>query len=109
MTPGSQQVPRGASEVIAGAPPARRTAREPSERCGLLVHGMGRDLTEPDWPPLTDEEVSLVLARYDDRAAGRPPRPVIRWRSPRPMSAAALVCCGGEEAFIKRHHVAVST
>jgi len=103
MTPGNQQVPPGASEVIAGAPPARRTAREPSERCGLLVHGMGRDLAEPDWPPLTDDEVSAVLARY-----GRPGgAAVVSWRSPRPMSAAALVRCGVEEVFVKRHHTSV--
>ena len=70
---------------------------------------MGRDLAEPDWPPLVDEEVDLVLAHYDVGGAGRPPRPVIRWRSPRPMSAAALVRCGGEQAFVKRHHVAVRT
>ena len=70
---------------------------------------MGRDLAEPDWPPLVDEEVDLVLAHYDVAGAGRPPRPVIRWRSPRPMSAAALVRCGGAEAFVKRHHVAVRT
>jgi Ser/Thr protein kinase RdoA (MazF antagonist) len=70
---------------------------------------MGRDLAEPDWPPLTDEEVNLVLAHYDGGGAGRPSRAVIRWRSPRPMSAAALVRCGGEEAFVKRHHVAVRT
>src|SRR5215470_12064602 len=105
MTPGNQQVPPGASEVIAGAPPAQRTAREPSERCGLLVHGMGRDLAEPDWPPLTDDEVSAVLARY-----GRPGgAAVVSWRSPRPMSAAALVRCGVEEVFVKRHHTSVRT
>ena len=26
------------------------------------VHGMGRELTEPDWPPLTDDELRGVLA-----------------------------------------------
>jgi Ser/Thr protein kinase RdoA (MazF antagonist) len=66
---------------------------------------MGRDLVEPDWPPLTDAEVSAVLARYG-RTAGQA---VVRWRSPRPMSAAALVDSGGEEVFVKRHHVRVRT
>ena len=66
-------------------------------------HGMGRELVEPDWPPLTDTEVSNVLAGYG-RTAG--PAAVL-WRSPRPMSAAALVGCDGEEVFVKRHHVLV--
>src|SRR6266487_4820851 len=67
------------------------------------THGMGKTLAEPDWPPLTGEEVSAVLARY-----GRPGGAVaIRWRSPRPMSAAALASLRGEEVFVKRHHVLV--
>jgi Ser/Thr protein kinase RdoA (MazF antagonist) len=66
---------------------------------------MGRDLVEPDWPPLTDAEVSAVLARYG-RIAGQA---AVRWRSPRPMSAAALVESGGEEVFVKRHHLGVRT
>jgi Ser/Thr protein kinase RdoA (MazF antagonist) len=66
---------------------------------------MGRDLVEPDWPPLTDEEAGAVLARY-----GHPGGPAtVRWRSPRPMSAAALVGCDGEEVFVKRHHTLVRT
>jgi Ser/Thr protein kinase RdoA (MazF antagonist) len=66
---------------------------------------MGRDLVEPDWPPLTDAEVSAVLARYGGTAA----RAEVRWRSPRPMSAAALVDSDGAEVFVKRHHVLVRT
>jgi Ser/Thr protein kinase RdoA (MazF antagonist) len=68
---------------------------------------MGRELVEPDWPPLSGEEVGAVLARYGllDGAA------VVRWRSPRPMSAAGLVRCGdgSTEVFIKRHHTLVRT
>jgi Ser/Thr protein kinase RdoA (MazF antagonist) len=97
---------------------------------GFLAHGMGRELVEPDWPPLTQDEVSAVLARY-----GRPGAAVVTWRSPRPMSAAALVRCGGgrgagagaqrgggksrargrekqsgsEDVFVKRHHRLVRT
>ena len=66
---------------------------------------MGRDLVEPDWPPLTDAEVAAVLARY----GGAVGRAAVRWRSPRPMSAAALVGSDGEEVFVKRHHVLVRT
>jgi Ser/Thr protein kinase RdoA (MazF antagonist) len=80
---------------------------------------MGKALVEPDWPPLTDDEVGAVLARY-----GRPGgAAVVSWRSPRPMSAAALVQCGGGkggargrekqsaggEVFVKRHHTFVRT
>jgi Ser/Thr protein kinase RdoA (MazF antagonist) len=65
---------------------------------------MGRDPVEPDWPPLTGEEVSAVLARY-----GRPGGAVVRWRSPRPMSAAALVGRCGADVFVKRHHRLVRT
>ena len=68
-------------------------------------HGMGRDLVEPDWPPLTDQEAGAVLARYDLPGGAA----AVRWRSPRPMSAAALVGCGAGEAFVKRHHTLVRT
>ena len=69
-----------------------------------LVHGMGKELVEPDWPPLTDGEAREVLARYPGLASGATPATVVGWRSPRPMSAAALVRVGGSEVFIKRHH-----
>ncbi len=65
----------------------------------FLVHGLGKEPAEPDWPPLTDDEVSRVLQSYD-RAAGDA---VVTWRSPRPMSAAALVSWRGDTVFVKRH------
>jgi len=72
---------------------------------GFLAHGMGKTLVEPDWPPLTGDEVSAVLARYE-----LPCAPVVlRWHSPRPMSAAAIVGCGGAGVFVKRHHRLVRT
>jgi Ser/Thr protein kinase RdoA (MazF antagonist) len=61
------------------------------------VHGMGKELTEPDWPALTGEEVSEVLGAAS----------VVTWRSPRPMSAAALVRQGSATVFVKRHHLRV--
>jgi len=61
------------------------------------VHGMGRELAEPDWPALTDGELAAVLGQ----------RPAVVWRSPRPMSAAALVRHGPRTVFVKRHHVSV--
>jgi Ser/Thr protein kinase RdoA (MazF antagonist) len=68
---------------------------------------MGRDLAEPDWLPLTDDELLAILGRSDPGGLGR--RPVVTWRSPRPMSAAALVRHGDAMVFVKRHHVSVRT
>src|SRR5262252_10335620 len=72
---------------------------------GFRGHGMGKALVEPDWPPLTGEEASTLLARYDLPGGAA----VLRWHSPRPMSAAAVVRCGGTEVFVKRHHKLVRT
>jgi Ser/Thr protein kinase RdoA (MazF antagonist) len=68
---------------------------------------MGRDLAEPDWLPLTDDELLGILGPSDPGGLGR--RPVVTWRSPRPMSAAALVRHGDAMVFVKRHHVSVRT
>src|SRR5215470_16171476 len=77
----------------------------PPRAVGFLAHGMGKEPVEPDWPPLTDREVTTLLARY-----GRPGAATVSWHSPRPMSAAALVrCSGGGEVFVKRHHTSVRT
>jgi Ser/Thr protein kinase RdoA (MazF antagonist) len=67
-----------------------------------LVQGMGKALAEADWPPLTDEDVSMVLA-------GARAGAVVTWHSPRPMSAAGLVSWRGASVFVKRHHVSVRT
>ncbi|WP_089105987.1 phosphotransferase enzyme family protein [Streptomyces hyaluromycini] len=63
-----------------------------------LAHGLGTEPVEPDWPPLTDAEVTAVTG---------PARVV--WRSPRPLSAAAVVERDGRRLFVKRHHVTVRT
>lgn len=63
-----------------------------------LAHGMGTEPVEPDWPPLTEAEVADVVG---------PSRVV--WRSPRPLSAAAVVERGGRRLFVKRHHLSVRT
>ena len=84
-----------------------------------LVHGMGKELVEPDWAPLTGGEVGAVLARYGLPAGhglvasgtGQAATPrtgtVVAWSSPRPMSAAGLVRHGTGTVFVKRHHVRV--
>jgi hypothetical protein len=77
---------------------------------GLLVHGMGKDLVEPDWPPLTEDEVNAVLAQYGEASAGPDgEHAVITWWSPRPMSAAALVRGPATDVFVKRHDSRVRT
>ncbi|MFE2066960.1 phosphotransferase enzyme family protein [Streptomyces sp. NPDC059467] len=63
-----------------------------------LAHGLGTDLVEPDWPALTGGEVMDVVG---------PAR--VLWRSPRPLSAAAVVERDGRRLFVKRHHVSVRT
>jgi len=84
-----------------------------------LVHGMGKELVEPDWAPLTGDEVSAVLASYHVPAGHGPAASgtghaatpgagtVVAWSSPRPMSAAGLVRHGTGSVFVKRHHVRV--
>jgi Ser/Thr protein kinase RdoA (MazF antagonist) len=69
------------------------------------VHGLAADEVPPDWPPLTSVELASVLDRYPDL---RSPR-TIRWHSPRPLSAAALVDTAGGRVFVKRHHHSVRT
>jgi Ser/Thr protein kinase RdoA (MazF antagonist) len=87
---------------------APKTVRVNSAGPGLLVHGMGSELVAPDWAPLTDPEVREVLAAYPAwRDAA--PEAGVSWRSPRPMSAAALVRAGSREVFVKRHDPRVRT
>jgi Ser/Thr protein kinase RdoA (MazF antagonist) len=70
---------------------------------------MERDeFTVADWPALRDDEVREVLRRMGPTSATTDPSQVwVQWRSPRPMSAAALVRRGDSELFVKRHHIAV--
>ena len=68
-----------------------------------LVHGVGQELVEPDWPALTSVEVQPLLERYGLQA-GR-----VRWVSPRPLSSAALVETAAGSVFVKRHSETVRT
>jgi Ser/Thr protein kinase RdoA (MazF antagonist) len=71
-----------------------------------LVHGMGVEPAEADWPPLTAPELDALLSAYPEAGGTRE----VRWRSPRPLSAAALVRTTlGPDVFVKRHHVSVRT
>ncbi|GBQ69298.1 aminoglycoside phosphotransferase [Ameyamaea chiangmaiensis NBRC 103196] len=64
------------------------------------AHGLGKTLKRPDWPELTAEDASAVLARFP--RAGNFQK--IAWRSPRPFSAAARIDTDRGGVFIKRHH-----
>ena len=67
------------------------------------VHGVDGNDRPADWPALRSEEVKAVLAGY---ARARELRR-IQWRSPRPLSAAAIVETGSGTLFVKRHHLSV--
>lgn len=63
------------------------------------AHGLDGTLVEPDWAPLTREEVRALLAEFS--SLGEPVE--ILSASPRPFSAASVVRAGAQRVFIKRH------
>ncbi|MDE3162272.1 MAG: phosphotransferase [Acidobacteriota bacterium] len=67
------------------------------------AHGMDGTLVEPDWPPLTEGEVRVVLEQYAECEGPY----AIETVSPRPFSAASVVRTGAGCAFVKRHARAV--
>ena len=67
------------------------------------AHGLHGTLVEPDWPPLTLDEVRSLLAEFP--GCGEPMR--ILSVSPRPFSAASVVKTASRRVFIKRQHRAV--
>ncbi len=64
------------------------------------AHGLDGKLVEPDWPPLTRDEVRTLLDRLP--CCGEP-REILSV-SPRPFSAAGVVRTRGRRVFVKRHH-----
>lgn len=64
------------------------------------MHGMGTALEAPTWPAITPKEADAILRRYPE--AGR--LAALRWHSPRPFSAAAILVADGGELLLKRHH-----
>lgn len=63
------------------------------------VHGLTAEEVPPDWPPLTCEELQPLLAQFAQLGQ----LDTIRWHSPRPLSAAALVATRSGPVFVKRH------
>jgi Ser/Thr protein kinase RdoA (MazF antagonist) len=68
-----------------------------------MAHGLDGTLVEPDWPPLTQDEMRALLREYP--ALGPPKR--VLMISPRPFSAACVVATQSQNVFIKRHHMTV--
>ena len=69
----------------------------------IKAHGMDGSLVEPDWPPLTLDELRPLLAQFPN--LGEPTQ--ILSASPRPFSAAGVVAMQTSRVFIKRHHRSV--
>jgi Ser/Thr protein kinase RdoA (MazF antagonist) len=69
----------------------------------VKTHGLDGKLVEPDWAPLTLDEVRALLRQFP--ACGEPI--AIETVSPRPFSAASVVSTGSRRVFIKRHHQSV--
>ncbi len=69
------------------------------------VHGTDGSEVAGDWQPLQHDEVAALLRHYPQ--TGLLER--ICWRSPRPLSAAAVVETSRGRLFIKRHHHSVRT
>ena len=66
---------------------------------------MGLAMEAPTWPAITPDEAAAVLARFPDSARIE----ALRWHSPRPFSAAALVDTTDGALLLKRHDHRVRT
>jgi Ser/Thr protein kinase RdoA (MazF antagonist) len=68
-----------------------------------LVQGLNNDAVDADWPALDEAEIGWLAGQYPQwHGQAR-----LRWHSPRPLSAAALVDTGAGQVFVKRHHGSV--
>jgi Ser/Thr protein kinase RdoA (MazF antagonist) len=67
------------------------------------AHGLDGTLVAPDWPPLTNPEVTAVLVGYPELLG---PFRIVSV-SPRPLSAASVVVTRERRVFVKRHARAV--
>jgi len=67
------------------------------------VQGLDNDVVPADWPAIGAREVAWLRERYATLHGAAE----LRWHSPRPLSAAAIVEGANGEVFIKRHHASV--
>jgi Ser/Thr protein kinase RdoA (MazF antagonist) len=65
----------------------------------IKAHGLDGSLVEPDWLPLSPDEIASVLSRYP----GLHGPFQIASVSPRPLSAASVIATRSEHVFMKRH------
>lgn len=63
------------------------------------VQGLAHDEVIADWPPILAPALAGLAQRFHQLADAGP----IRWHSPRPFSAAAIVDTGAGPLFVKRH------
>jgi Ser/Thr protein kinase RdoA (MazF antagonist) len=63
------------------------------------AHGIDGKWVEPDWPPLTLDEVRPILARFPHDIE---PKRILSI-SPRPFSAASVIATRHGRVFVKRH------
>ncbi|HEY3705962.1 MAG TPA: phosphotransferase [Terracidiphilus sp.] len=64
---------------------------------------MDGSLVEPDWAPLSRDEIDSVLSRYPELER---PFPILTI-SPRPFSSASVVAARNQDVFVKRHATGV--
>jgi len=69
------------------------------------VQGLDNDQVAADWPAISDAELAWLRGHYPALEGACE----VLWHSPRPFSAAALVECGAQRFFLKRHHASVRT
>lgn len=69
------------------------------------VQGLANDEVTADWPAITDREIAWLGSRFPQLEGECD----VRWHSPRPMSAAAIVDSPTGQVFVKRHHRSVRT
>lgn len=67
------------------------------------VQGLNNDEVAADWPAIDAQELAWLRTRYPQLAGDSR----LRWHSPRPLSAAAIVDSAHGPMFIKRHHHSV--
>ena len=67
------------------------------------AHTMRAAAGPPDWPRLQPGEIESILTAWGLPAAGMQ----VRWHSPRPLSAAAIIDLPDGPLFVKRHHRSV--
>ncbi|KAA8996210.1 phosphotransferase [Affinibrenneria salicis] len=67
---------------------------------GADAHGMGTDAVAADWPAMTQDDLTRLLAHYP--ALGK--LQARHWRSPRPFSCAEIIATEHGSLFVKRYH-----